>query len=228
MSRRCVCINLDTSVQRWKQVKAQLTPQILEVLGQVERVSAITPETAPPKPEGINLIPGSWACYQSHLSEIKRAIDDGIDELTILEDDVIFDTSFVSGYRALLAAVPKGWDVLYLGGKHKAEPFEVTEQYVRCRDTVHHHAWMLQGDGLRKVYEHLANYDELAKLATRAHNKDQWCAEGIALGRFVAYAPRRRWLAHQRYGKSDRLGKKFYRPVAGNARTHPAVFWPRS
>src|SRR5690606_9868974 len=141
-----------------------------------------------PRPEWLELTGKSWACYQSHLAEIERAIDDGVDELLILEDDCMFDRSFAAGYAQLRSAIPEGWDAIYLGGKHRRPPMEIHDGYVKCRDTILHHAWMLSATGLTKVREHLRDFDGLRALRHRKQNKDQWCGEGMSLGKFTAYA----------------------------------------
>ncbi|MEO8466247.1 MAG: glycosyltransferase family 25 protein [Gammaproteobacteria bacterium] len=226
MAARAVCINLDTSPKRWREFREQLTPPVLASLGPVERVSAYSPETLPvPMPERFGLTSASWACYQSHLREIERAIEDRVDELVIFEDDAVFDRRFVAEYPQFRAAVPAGWDVLYFGGRHKRKPYEIAAGYVQCRDVVLQHAWALSGSGLPKVRDHLRDLDGLMALEGRKRNKDQWCGEGIALRKFAAYAPRAHWLVHQRCGRSDRNGA-LHPARYGVCRTKQAVEWP--
>ncbi len=225
MKRRAVCINLEKSRSRWLIFKATLKQDVLALIGPVERAIALTPETAPAKPEWLRLTGESWACYQSHLREIERAIEDDVDELLILEDDAVIDKTFVDGYRRLRAAIPDDWDALYLGGRHKKPPFEVNDGYVKCRDTVLHHAWMLSRSGLVKLRKHLRDMRGLKAMKHRKPNKDQWCGEGMFRKKFVAYAPRHRWLVHQRGGRSDRNGV-FHPARFGGCRTRPDVQWP--
>src|SRR5690606_705987 len=128
-------------------------------------------------------------------------------------------------YAQLRSAIPEGWDAIYLGGKHRRPPMEIHDGYVKCRDTILHHAWMLSATGLTKVREHLRDFDGLRALRHRKQNEGQWCGEGMSLGKFTAYAPRRRWLAHQRAGRSDRCNA-FYPARFGGSRTRPDVVWP--
>lgn len=224
--KRAVCINLDASRHRWGVFYRQLNDQITRHIGAVERVSAYSPRTMPmPLPEWLRLTDKSWACYQSHLAQIERGIADGVTELLILEDDAVFDRTFSSAYMEFRSAVPDGWDALYLGGRHKRPPFDVRAHYVRCRDTVLHHAWMLSASGLVKLRDHLRDLQGLRALRHRKQNKDQWCGEGMSLEKFIAYAPRQRWLVHQRGGKSDR-NNTFHPSRFGGCRTRPDVAWP--
>lgn len=223
---RAVCINLDRSADRWKQFQSGLTSQIIEVIGDIERVSAFTPDLVPtPKPVWLDLTGPSWACYQSHMAQIELAIRDDVDELLILEDDAIFDKDFVPLFSSLMMNLPRGWDLIYLGGIHKAKPYQIHKDFVQCRDTTLHHAWALSRSGMRKVCAHLGDLAGLRALRGRKPNKDQWVAQGIRMRRFTAYGPRSRWLVHQRAGRSDR-NNAVHAPRYGLYRTCPTVKWP--
>ena len=227
MFERVVCINLESSVDRWEKFTGQISTIKNWPFGDVQRFNAYTPENVPIiKPEWFKPTPASWACYMSHLAVIRQALDDGAQSLLIFEDDAVFDQpDFPAKVKQFFSALPENWQVVYLGGNHKAPPVDVQQEYVQCRDTTLHHAWGMRGDGLRAVYNHLIDWDGLKNLTHRKQNKDQWCAEGMRLGRFAAYAPRRRWLVHQAAGISVR-NNKIHKQKTNGVRTRRHVRWP--
>ncbi len=54
-------------------------------------------------------------CFQSHRTIYKRAIDEGIDKLFILEDDALFCENFNQIFAENIKHVPDDWQMLYFG-----------------------------------------------------------------------------------------------------------------
>ena len=86
------------------------------------------------QPMDLNLIEGN---KQSHISLIKRSIEDGLDKVLVLEDDFKIIESLDN-----LPEMPNDWDILYLGGDvlRKLEP--TRNGWVRCV-TKKHHAYLV-------------------------------------------------------------------------------------
>lgn len=57
-----------------------------------------------------------WAGNQSHLAIIKRAYEDGLESVLIMEDDCLYLPDFLRRVTVFLNQVPKDWGMLYLGG----------------------------------------------------------------------------------------------------------------
>lgn len=209
---------------------------IHEIIGRPEYVTGMPPRNCH-APVGIDLTQHSWSCYMTQLREIDRALAERADALLILEDDIVFDSTFVLGtvqfLRAVLQALELGQlsdvpHVFMLGGNHKAKPRDVAPGFYVCTDTTMHHAWLLTRAGLAAVSELLHDFNYVRELGRtgRKQNKDQVVASAMACGRVRAVCPRHRWLAHQRVGRSDRSGTTFRaRPGWGVARTNPNVRW---
>lgn len=114
---RIVCINLDQRADRWQCVQLQLAHASWP-FGSVERFSAIDGQKVPP-PMWWRAGAGAWGCYQSHVAEMRRAIQDDVKSLLILEDDAVLSESFASHAQAFLAAVPRFHVDPQLGMLHK-------------------------------------------------------------------------------------------------------------
>lgn len=224
---RIVCINRDDRPDRWKKFLEGFNSIVNSPFKSVERVSAFTPDTVPiPQPIWYDAHgDGSWACYLSHMYQIKRAIDDGVKSLLIFEDDAVFEPDFRQHYDKFFFNVPNNWEVVYLGGKHKRKPKMTAPWFSMCSDTVLHHAWGMRNKGLLKVYEHLNDFEGLQHLKHRKQNKDQWIAEGIFNNKFKTYAPSKVWMVHQDAGYSDRVCKLLKSKRGTTYRTSRSAEW---
>lgn len=224
---RVVCINRDDRPDRWQKFLSGFNSIEDNPFKSVERISAFTPETVPiPQPKWYDATgDGSWACYLSHMYQIKRAIDDGIKSLLIFEDDAVFEPDFRKHYDKFFYNIPNNWEVVYLGGKHKRKPKMTAPWFSMCSDTVLHHAWGMRDRGLTKVYEHLNDFGGLQQLKHRKQNKDQWIGEGIFNNKFKTYSPSKVWMVHQDAGYSDRVGKLLGNKRGSTYRTNRSAEW---
>ena len=62
-----------------------------------------------------NLNNAEIGCFQSHRTLYKRAMDEGIDKLLILEDDALFCENFNEIFAESIKYVPDDWQMLYFG-----------------------------------------------------------------------------------------------------------------
>jgi len=98
--------------------------------------------------------PGAWGCLQSHHRVLTQAMQDGVKNVLILEDDICFAENFRDGVEGFLRRVPDDWDQLMLGGQHvnhTGDPILVKEGIVRCADCERTHCYAIQGEFMRKL-----------------------------------------------------------------------------
>jgi hypothetical protein len=110
-------------------------------------------------PRGWSFGAGAWGCLQSHRAVLKQALDDGVQQLLILEDDICFEKNFAANVKKFLRAVPKEWDQLMLGGQHVnhlGQPFLVKPGVLRCTDCERTHAYAIRGEFMRCLYDRLS------------------------------------------------------------------------
>jgi hypothetical protein len=83
---------------------------------QNDNVSAYTPGL----PDYRILGPSKIACWHSHLSVIRRTVDEGIRGVTvILEDDIDMEWDIRQRLASVWRSLPKSWDVVFLGKSRK-------------------------------------------------------------------------------------------------------------
>lgn len=230
---RTVCVSMPHARMRRDLLRRhlQLRTDVVMVTGKLQFVYGLPPALCE-VPPGIDLTDKSWSCYQTQLREIDRAIADDLDSLLILEDDVLFAADFGlrttqllhSVSRAVNAGTIRPPDIYMLGGNHRQPPVFL-DGFVRCTDTTMNHAWLLTRHGLRAVSAALHDLDYVrAMRGKRKQNKDQVIASRMS-AELLAVGPDKRWLAHQRAGRSDRSGSMFRsRPGWGGARTNPNIW----
>jgi len=111
------CINLDESIKRWNDVQ----PEFEKIGVHVERFSAIKPDNFI---EGFRW-PAEYGCYLSHMAVIQKAFDDGLDNVLVFEDDVMFLEGYEEVLVKALEELPEDWDMFFLGlrPEEDLEPF---------------------------------------------------------------------------------------------------------
>lgn len=100
---------------------------------------------------------GLIGCYLSHFFIIQEAIIYGYKRIAIFEDDILLVSDFKKKFEEGYAQVPDKWQMLYLGyyersGKGK---LKISENVSIPKNTWGTHAYMLQGDGIRIMYDNL-------------------------------------------------------------------------
>ena len=113
------CINLDSSLDRWKHIQDQFigwtTP--------VERFSAIRAS------------PGWIGCALSHLQCIKKASNQNLPWVLILEDDCVLREDSKKRFLDILSFLwdnKESWDI-FLGGVT-----QIQDAHITCRDATLH------------------------------------------------------------------------------------------
>lgn len=140
---------------------------------------------------------GGYACNQSHLNALTVAINAGLEELVVVEDDVICHSDFNRELEQFLTRVPADWQMLMLGGEHITPPTPVCPGVVRCTSTLRTHAYVIRGNALNAMRRELTGakgwVDQL--IARRIHPY------------LPTYAPAPFWLCGQRAGVSTITGQ---------------------
>jgi GR25 family glycosyltransferase involved in LPS biosynthesis len=132
------CINLDKRPNRWKDAQEEFKKHNLTV----ERFSGIVgnPNNIPTK-----IVPGHVGCVLSHYSIIKKASEEGLNQILILEDDAVFSEDLQPQFENYVKQVPKDWDMLYFGGNHNNEPLQkITENVYKIHKTYTTHAYAVK------------------------------------------------------------------------------------
>ena len=121
------CINLDRRADRWSRVSKRFSEHGIEV----ERVSA----------DDWKLLGGTptLGCNNSHYKIIKKAKEDGLNNVFIFEDDTCFKGSYEKNIMSFLYDIPREWDLIYLAATHVTPPIPVSvyKQKVTCAYATH-------------------------------------------------------------------------------------------
>jgi len=108
------CINLDRREDRWIE---NCLPQFKTLGMEVERFSACDGKVEVNLGYGV-VYNAELAGTISHLKAIKKAKEDGVEKLLLLEDDVVFDNNVNEIFTEHIKNTPKEWDILFFGGNH--------------------------------------------------------------------------------------------------------------
>jgi hypothetical protein len=193
---KAICINLDHRTDRWETSQQEFSSFGIEV----ERFSGIA-DNNPMK--GI------------HLSYQKIFQDNYADSLLILEDDVHFIRPYV-GLQQAYDDLPKGWDMLYLGGNATRKQARAGTWIYKADGIVTTHAILYSAN----MVSWLADNMEVPEVVDRTNTIDVWFANTLQkkFNCYIVYPQ----IAEQRFGYSDickmdinykyfnQMAKKFY------------------
>jgi hypothetical protein len=137
---RTVCINLDRRPDRWRRVCERFEQS---GIGPVERFAAVDGErvAVPDAWEGLE---GVYGCLRSHVEVVAAARADRLESLLVLEDDVEFAEDVGPRFARALAQVPDDWNILYLGGIHRAPPTPIGDSVARISRTLSTFAYAIR------------------------------------------------------------------------------------
>lgn len=125
------CINLDRATDRWKECVKQFNLYNINV----ERFSAIEPEN------GANgLLKGEIGCMRSHYEIIKKAKEENLNSVFIMEDDIVLTNNFNTVFDNIIKQLPENWDFIYLGGNHIGGLEKITDNISKMKFTHTTHA----------------------------------------------------------------------------------------
>jgi hypothetical protein len=105
-----------------------------------------------PVPVGWGMGGGTWGCMQSHRQILERAIQDGVNNLLVLEDDLTLWSNTTERAYGFLKSIPNDWDQLMLGGQHISPPAKILDGVVKCINCQRTHAYGIRGRMLRDLY----------------------------------------------------------------------------
>lgn len=149
---RAVVINLDRRQDRWRLFDAATAAMGTPLFDRIVRVSAVDGTIGKP-PGNWRGGPGAWGCRQSHLRVLESALADGIEMLTVFEDDCIFAPDFTRRLTAFLAAVSQSWDGIMLGGQHQVAAPIIAPGIRRVLNAQRTHAYIVRGrEGMEELH----------------------------------------------------------------------------
>jgi len=100
---------------------------------------------------------GLIGCFLSHYFILQEAIRYGYKRIAIFEDDIMFATNFKEQFNLSMLYIPEKWQMLYLGYYERSghSKLQVSEHIAIPKDTWGTHAYMLQGEGIKIMYDNL-------------------------------------------------------------------------
>jgi len=151
--KRAVVINLDRRPDRLQEfLVATIGLQSSALWDRIERVPAIDGQLSP-HPGNWRGGLGAWGCRQSHLRVLEDALRDGVETLTVFEDDCVFMADFGLRLEVFLARVPRDWQGLMLGCEHQTKAPPIAEGVRRVLYAQRTHAYVVRGrDAMRALY----------------------------------------------------------------------------
>lgn len=100
---------------------------------------------------------GLIGCFMSHYFILHEAILNKYKRITVFEDDVLLVQDFKNKYETAMAQIPDKWQLLYLGYYERtgAAKIKVSENITIPKNTWGTHAYMVQNDGIKIIYDNL-------------------------------------------------------------------------
>lgn len=100
---------------------------------------------------------GLIGCFLSHFFILQESLINKYNRIVIFEDDVIFEDNFMNKLNKAFVDVPEIWQMIYLGYYERTghSKVKITDKVSIPKNTWGTHAYMLQGDGIRIMYEGL-------------------------------------------------------------------------
>ena len=99
---------------------------------------------------------GAHGCFLSHYEVLRRARDEGLRNILVLEDDCDFAPEFPNHQRRLTQALSETpWDILYLGHGEEVGTNSSISLFAWSRPLMTTHAYAVNGDTLHRLVKHL-------------------------------------------------------------------------
>lgn len=147
-------INLDYRIDRFKMAKKQFEREGINY--------TIFPAIDARKMgiRGMNIEnQGMIGCFLSHFFILQEALINGYKRIAIFEDDVILENDFKLKFETAFSQVPEKWELLYLGYYERLGQdgfkIRISENVVIPKDTWGTHGFMVQNEGIKKMWEKL-------------------------------------------------------------------------
>jgi GR25 family glycosyltransferase involved in LPS biosynthesis len=152
---RIYVINLDKRIDRYKSFQNEAQKIGLENVVRFPAINA--KELGFTKRDLDN--PGLIGCFMSHYFILQEAVINNYERVLIFEDDATFVEGFNERLTYSLQELPADWELVYLGyteryGLHTYKS-RIAESITIPNDPWGTQAYMLQGAGIRIMYENL-------------------------------------------------------------------------
>ena len=146
------CINLDRRADRWED---NCLPQFKTLGLEVERLSAVDGSKLDLPHGHRNNYMFELAGSYSHLNALKKAKDEGIEKLLLLEDDVVFIENGNERFNEVINNVPTNWQYLFFGGNHIQGFSSVAPGVVKINRSYAIHACGIKKESYDVMIRHL-------------------------------------------------------------------------
>ncbi len=108
---------------------------------------------------------GAYGCYQSHLTLLKKAIDNNYKNILIFEDDAVFraydNMTWMDSLELCISELPDDWDMFYLGGQHirlqVGKPTLYSPHLLNSSNANRTHAYAVNNRAFLTLYSHLTD-----------------------------------------------------------------------
>lgn len=152
---RVVVINLDRRKDRWKDIQQKLS-KINWPFKTPERFSAYDGKKLP-MPVGWTSGAGTWGCLLSHREVLARALQDGLNNILILEDDIFFAPDFENKVLSFIKGVPFEWDQIMFGGQYfdNSKAYDISPEVRKVSLCHRAHAYAVKGYFMQYMYSKL-------------------------------------------------------------------------
>lgn len=100
---------------------------------------------------------GLVGCFLSHFFILQEAVINNYKKIVVFEDDIIMVDNFKSKYEEAISQISNKWQMLYLGYYERTGEgkLKVSENITIPKNTWGTHAYMLQNDGIKIMYDNL-------------------------------------------------------------------------
>ncbi len=154
---------------------------------------------------------GAWGCMLSHVAEVLRAAQDGVESLFLIEDDAVWSETSVPLLEGLAKDWPDQWGQIYLGGQTRGNvALRKGSAWLDLKSINRTHAYGIHRSIFGKFVAHVLyapDYLEYRRNNPKsALHIDHQLERAHARRDWPVFAPRV-WLAGQRGGKSDISGR---------------------
>jgi GR25 family glycosyltransferase involved in LPS biosynthesis len=128
-------------------------------------------------------------CYLSHLSILKKARDEHLESVLIIEDDAVFPQTDrgIESFKKCMEDLPNNWDILFLGIEHDRKPARYSMHLDRVLSGTCLHAYAVH----RRCYDRLI--EDLEEAILNENDPllpvDEVVSEQIEKNRYQAFSP---------------------------------------
>jgi glycosyl transferase family 25 len=114
-------------------------------------------------PNPHNILPGNVGLIKTNIEILKKAIDDNLNNIVIIEDDCVF-TDEILNIDSYFEKLPEKWDMLYFGGNHNyhwhgvPNPIIVNEKVLKLVHSFTTHFIIINKNMFSVLIEKLSSY----------------------------------------------------------------------